>query len=112
MRQDFKKGDIVSVQAELKYGSDSMGNVTLSFHGYQTVTIDQGQVSMVRPFWVKDDKAVYEGPADSPEHYPKIEVTVLATSEDLVWIKTPAGKTNVVFAIDLQRIEEKHGTEE
>lgn len=100
MQQQFKKGDVISVQGVVRY--DQSDEAIAIQVGHTDVYLRAEMVTLVRPFFKPGDTA-YLPNAPFGELRGFTEVEVIATHEEFVWLKDPDGKTNVALATDLQR---------
>lgn len=94
MTHDFRKGDIVTVRATVRCGSDIAGDGRISLDlGYSGVTVDAADLRLAVPHFDIGDVVVI---GDTGHR-----ATVLGTCADHVWVRTEDGY-ETILALDLR----------
>jgi hypothetical protein len=91
--QKFRKGDVVSVEGTVRFDPTD-GRAYLDVAG-NTVVMETEPLVLVRPFLEAGDPVVH-GQEDA---------AVIATHENLVWIKAAGSGHRIVHITDLKRKE-------
>lgn len=95
----FRKGDIVLIEAAVRYDQTETDRVFIEAYGGSFV-MDPADVQLIRPFFKAHDVG-YIRSATGGSGYKA--VTVLGTHDNLVWVEDEDGGTEVVEALDVLR---------
>ncbi len=113
MTQKFRKGDLVSIQAVVETQYDDRDELTsirnkvsIRVEGQSTMLVSPDQLVLVTPFFavgerVQTKSSVKEDGSRRMKAGP-VRGTVVAHSEDAVWVKFDHGQHGTVAAVDLE----------
>ncbi|MBD9544312.1 hypothetical protein IB276_33235 [Ensifer sp. ENS04] len=113
MTQNYRKGDVVTVKAVVALVHSEDGKIYLRPEGhYQDIFVDSDAVTMVQPYFAAGERVQKKSdkPEGSRRHtWTPIRGTVVAMSEDAVWVKFDNGKHGTVPAVELEPSTEAGG---
>lgn len=99
MTQKYRKGDIVTVKATIQANFDGSQVFLRPYGHYTDIFVDPEVVTMVQPYFAPGER-VQKKERNVGAHH--IRGTVVAISEDSVWVKFDHGKHGTVPAVELE----------
>lgn len=92
--QQFRKGDIVSVEGMVAYHSDDADIIHVNI-GHATALVPHGSLTLVRPNVQPEDKVFID----------REEAVVIAVHEQTAWVKCDGSGHRFAHITDLKRKE-------
>ena len=106
MTQKYRKGDIVTVKAVVALANTEGGQIYLRPYGHYTdIFVDPEAVTLTQPYFAPGERV--QKRMEMPEGHRRqkpvlVRGTVVAMSEDSVWVKFDHGKHGTVPAVELE----------